>query len=201
MPLRDTQRSRIVAWLKILLPLAALALLSTLFLLSRTVDPTQSIPLSRSDLEDRARDQQITAPSFAGATREGHLVSFTADTAKLDSDNSGRVIADRLSAQIDLTGGAQITFASRHGTVDDEAGLAMLDGDVVVTSSTGYRVETDTLTSRMRDIAAETAGTVTAEGPPGRFSAGKMALSSDDQTGDVHLLFTNGVKLIYDPRN
>ena len=201
MPLRDTQRSRIVAWLKILLPLAALALLSTLFLLSRTVDPTQSIPLSRSDLEDRARDQQITAPSFAGATRERNLVSFTADTAKLDPDNSGRVIADRLSAQIDLTGGAQITFASRHGTVDDEAGLAMLDGDVVVTSSTGYRVETDTLTSRMRDIAAETAGTVTAEGPPGRFSAGKMALSSDDQTGDVHLLFTNGVKLIYDPRN
>ena len=41
-------RSRIVAWLRVLLPLAALAILSTLFLLGRKPDPDDAIPMPRS---------------------------------------------------------------------------------------------------------------------------------------------------------
>jgi lipopolysaccharide export system protein LptC len=33
------------------------------------------------------------------------------------------------------------------------------------------------------------------------LDAGKMTMTSDPQSGDVHLFFTNGVKLIYDPGN
>ena len=43
--------SRMVAIFKVLLPLAALAILSTLFLLSRTIDPTTTIPFADQDFE------------------------------------------------------------------------------------------------------------------------------------------------------
>lgn len=198
---RDGLRTRVINWLKILLPITALALLSTLFLLSRTVDPTKSIPVSRADLESRTGSQQITEPSFAGATEEGHLVSFIATQAKVDPDRPERVIAETIAAQIDLLNGTRINITSLIGTVDDTDGTAILEGDVVLTSSTGYRVTTELLTTSMREIAAESGGPISGNGPPGNLDAGKMSLASDPMTGEVHLLFTNGVKLIYDPRN
>ena len=51
----DNVHSRVVGWLKILLPLAALALLSTLFLFSRGSDPTANLPFSETELNEIAR--------------------------------------------------------------------------------------------------------------------------------------------------
>jgi lipopolysaccharide export system protein LptC len=62
-------------------------------------------------------------------------------------------------------------------------------------------VQTEELVTSMHEIAAESSGPITGNGPPGQLEAGSMTMTSDPQTGDVHLLFTNGVKLIYDPRN
>ena len=201
MAMRDRLRSRIINWLKILLPLTALGLLSTLFLVSRTIDPTRSIPLSRADLENRTGSQQITEPNFSGVTEDGHRVAFVATNARIDPEQTERVLANSIVARIDLLEGGQIDITSRTGNVNDTDGLAILEGDVVLTSSTGYRIETQQLTTQMREIAAETAGAITGDGPPGTLDAGKMVMTTDAQTGDVHLLFTNGVKLIYDPKN
>lgn len=201
MALRTSLRSRVINWLKILLPLTALGLLSTLFLLSRTIDPTRPIPADRADLESRTGSQQITEPTFAGTTEEGHLVAFVATNARVDPEQSERVIADTMAAQIDLNAGGRINITSLLGTVNDLTGVAILEGDVVLTSSTGYRIETDELTTRMREVAAESAGPIAGTGPPGKLDAGKMTMTSDPDTGDVHLFFTNGVKLIYDPEN
>ncbi|MEO0504251.1 MAG: hypothetical protein AAFZ14_13070, partial [Pseudomonadota bacterium] len=66
--------SRFVAWLKVLLPLAALALLSTLFLLSRNTDPIAAVPFADDELLDRVRDEQITGPFFSGTTTDGDRV-------------------------------------------------------------------------------------------------------------------------------
>ena len=201
MALRDSLRSRVISWLKILLPLTALALLSTLFLLSRTIDPTRPIPASRADLESRTGSQQITEPTFAGKTDDGHLVSFVATNARVDPKQPERVIANTMAAQIDLAEGGRINITSRLGTVSDAEGIAILEGDVVLTSSTGYRVQTELLTTSMRAIAAESGGAISGTGPTGDLDAGKMIMTSDPESGDVHLLFTNGVKLIYVPRN
>lgn len=201
MALHDDLRSRIVSWLKILLPLTALGLLSTLFLFSRTVDTNRSIPTSRADLENRTGTQQITAPSFAGVTEEGHALTFVAQSAQIDPEQAERVLTDNLVTQIDLLDGARIDITALAGNVHDGDGVAILTGDVILTSSTGYRIETEQLTTRMREIAAESTSEITGEGPPGRLDAGKMSMTTDAQTGDVHLLFTNGVKLIYDPQN
>ena len=58
------RRSVIVAWLRVLLPLGALAVLSTLFLLSRKPDPDAAIPYARVDAEALARQPRVTAPSL-----------------------------------------------------------------------------------------------------------------------------------------
>ena len=57
--MKGDRHSRVVSWLKVLFPLIALALLSTLFLLSRAIDPGQAIPFAEKEVQDRRKHQQI----------------------------------------------------------------------------------------------------------------------------------------------
>lgn len=189
-----------VSWLKILLPLAALAILSTLFLLSRSVDPRNAIPFSQLDIDDRIGGQQMTALAFSGASTEGHLIGFTATAARPDAANPDRVLTEQPAAIIDLTTGTRLTLQAQHGTVDEPADLATLTGAVRLTSSLGYDITSAALTAALTRLAVTSPGPVQGSGPPGQFSAGAMVLDSDPATGQARLLFTGGVRLVYDPQ-
>ncbi|MEO1705162.1 MAG: hypothetical protein AAFR50_07490, partial [Pseudomonadota bacterium] len=69
--------STAVGALKVVLPLAALGLLSTLFIFSGEVDPSQSIPYAELNVEQLAEEQRVTAPYLAGVTPDGAAVTFT----------------------------------------------------------------------------------------------------------------------------
>lgn len=198
---RENLYSRVVAWLKILLPLTALVILSTLFLFSRSIDPTSTIPYADIDLEERARDRQVTAPFLAGATENGDLISFQASYAIPDPAIENRAIAQDVEARIALTSGTLLTFNADTGILDDPKDQAELRGRVIITSTTGYVVRTTQLTTGIREIRAETAGEVAASGPPGEFTAGKMLLRTAEGGKDAQLFFTNGIKLVYLPQN
>ncbi len=196
--LRDDLYSQVVSWLKLLLPLAALALLSTLFMLSSKVE-YGDVPVAQRDLANRASNQQITAPYYTGATDDGALVSMTATSAKPDPSAPGRVSADGLWTRIDLADGTVLTFRADSALIDEPEDSAQLEGNVKIVSSNGYVVETSGLRAAMRAVRAESTGPVTADGPAGTLDAGKLQITSDAASGDVHLVFTNGVKLVYDP--
>ena len=66
----DTARARLIGAMKLALPLAALALLSTLFLFARTVNPEGALPIATVNLSERARDEQLTLPRIR-ANRAG----------------------------------------------------------------------------------------------------------------------------------
>ena len=189
--------SRLVAWMKILLPLLALAILSTLFLVSRTIDPTQSIPYADVDVEGLARDQRIGAPAYSGVTADGAAISIEAKSARPE-DSGKRMIAVDPSARIDLPGGRSFTLSAGNGTIDQTAGLASLDGGTVIASSDGYRIETGALTARLDRTRVESAGPVAGTAPFGSLDAGSLVLKQTPD-GSYVLLFEGGVKLIYRP--
>lgn len=193
--------SRVIAWMKILLPLAALGLLSTLFLISRTVDPTQQVIVDEIDLEQRAHEQGVTNPSFAGVTGGGDEVMFQAERARPDLSNPERLIADTVMARFRLTEGTIVDITSEHADMHQSNFTASLDGNVTVTTSNGYLIHTDRIDARYDYLHAETPGPVEGSGPPGEITAGKMRLVSNEETGIAELVFTDGVKLIYKPNS
>lgn len=191
--------SRVIAWMKILLPLAALGLLSTLFLISRTVDPTQQVIIDEFDLEQRAHEQGVTNPSFAGVTNGGDEVMFQAERARPDLSNPERLIADTVMARFRLTEGTIIDITSDHADMNQGKFTASLDGNVTVETSNGYLVNTGRIDARYDYLFAETPGPVEGSGPPGEITAGKMRLIDNEETGTAELVFTDGVKLVYKP--
>ena len=192
--------SRLVAWLKVLLPLAALALLSTVFLLSRSVDPTAKIPFSDGDVTERVRGQQVTRPFFSGTTPDGDDITVSAERVRPGGPGIPAE-ADRIDTRIIMADGVRLNLVADAATVDFDTDQARFAGDVRLTSTSGFVVTTDRLHTALTTIEGETPGKVEATGPLGDLTAGAMRFSEKNRGGPIHMLFTNGVKLIYDPQN
>lgn len=192
-------RSRLVALFKVLLPLAALAILSTLFMLSRSVDPTAKIPFAEAEMAERMRDQQVTSPFFSGTTEKGDEIIVTAGLARPGGAGAPADASD-LTARIIMADGVRITLTADTGLVAVDRNLATFSGNVEITTTTGLVVLTDLLNAELDGISGNTPGTVTVTGPFGDFTAGQMQISEISDGGPLHMLFKNGVKLVYDPK-
>ena len=78
----DNLHSRLVAVLKVALPLIALGILSSLFLLSGRIDPEDAIPYAEVDVAARLREPRMTDAGFAGVTADGAALTLNAAEAK-----------------------------------------------------------------------------------------------------------------------
>lgn len=189
--------SQAVALLKVILPLLALGLLSTLFLFSQSREPAMSIPFSDALRQGEIADQQLGAPSFAGTTNRGDMLTMTASRARPDGE--GRIVADDLSARLILSDGSDIRLSSQTATLVDATNEAELRGGVTIESSTGYVLTTEGLVSSITETAARSLGPVQGYGPVGTLEAGQLNVVPTENGTDVQLRFTGGVKLIYEP--
>lgn len=189
--------SQLVGWLKILLPLAALMLLSTLFLFSRNTGTTNEIPFA--DIDAAAAEQRIAAPRFSGLTSTGDTLQISAEAARPDAAGGPQVTIDRPRLSLDATDGTTLRVTAGSGMVDTVAQTAQLSGLARLETSSGYVMETKGLQADL------TTGTVTSDGalevhtPFGQLQAGQVTFQAG--TGDTgqQMNFTNGVKLVYTP--
>lgn len=196
-------RTRIVRWLRVLLPLLALVILSTMFLFSRQPGTEPQIPYADVDAEQMARDPRMIAPEYAGVTPDGaELTLRAAQVAPAGADSAGS--ASQLA----------LNWKARDGLVADltapEVGMdtdrISLSGGVHMATSSGWVVDApriDAATDRSRILADDG---IRAIAPFGELTAGAMELAPAAPQGDGAasdagsiLNFTGGVRLIYRP--
>ncbi|EYD73949.1 hypothetical protein Rumeso_04546 [Rubellimicrobium mesophilum DSM 19309] len=189
------RRSRVVAWAKVLLPLAALALLSTVFLVARGPGSEVEIPFAR--IEEIAKEPRMDKPRLAGVTEDGTTLALTANriTPLPDRPDTFALTAPRLETRSPEGGEARLAAGS--GEVDGPSRSLRLSGGVHVEAEPGIVVETPELTA---DLATGTlvAGAVTAESPMGSIVAGALTLEQGEGNG-ARLVFNRGVRLLYQP--
>ena len=187
-------RSRIVRWLRVILPLAALAILSVLFLIARAPE-TGPIPYAEGRLEDLARAPGMTAPQFSTVTPGGATVTLTAAAAVPEASGETGTARD-IALDWRERGGLTLTLSAAEAAV--KGGHLSFSGDVDLRLSSGWRlaaarIEADTETEV---LTAPDAVAVTA--PFGELTAGAMRLSRAADGRQV-LELNRGVRLIYRP--
>ncbi|MGI9394964.1 MAG: LPS export ABC transporter periplasmic protein LptC [Boseongicola sp.] len=192
--------SRFIFWMKVLLPLAALAILSTLFLVSETLDPEKAIPYADVDVRQLVLELGITEPTFGGVTSGGAKISMSASSVRPSDASQQRFVGEELVAQVELPKGTRIDIASPNGVIDSERREAILDGGARLVTSQGYTIETERLKSRYDIVLVESAGIVSATGPGGQITAGRMTLKREPESGGYQIVFQDGVRLIYMPQ-
>lgn len=193
--------SRLVGWLKVALPLMALALLSTLFLVADRIDPSDAIPYAEVDVEDLVSDPRMSAPAYAGTTSDGAAITVSAASARPAGQDSG-ARASAVSASLDMPDGGKAQMTAAEAKIDDASGLLALTGGVSIATSSGYTMTTDSMTARLDRSELTGPGPVSAVGPPGQITAQGFTLtrhpSAEGEDGYL-LVFSGGVKLIYQP--
>ncbi len=197
----DNAWSRWVSWLKILLPLLALAMLSSIFLVSRNIDPTATLPYTDIDIEARAREPRLTAPQFSGVLEDGGLITVNASDIRPDLANPGSGNARDLRARLAAPDGAVTDIAGNEGLIDTEAGKYEMAGDVTITTSAGYRVAAPHMAGSLTTPDVNASGGVVTDGPMGRITSETMQLRPDAAPGKYLLVFKGGVRLVYHPVN
>lgn len=196
--------SRFVGFAKIVLPLAALAILSSLFLFSKTNDPGKGLRLFDGDLSEFASKERITAPRFAGMTPSGVTIQISAEEASPRGTGGPAFDATDLFARIEMPDGNVVEVIAPLGSIDGLTDMSELTGGIILKTTGGYYAKTHGLTFALNALDIASQGEISATTPIGDMQAGQMTLSlakptHDDEEPSYDLVFKNGVKLIYKP--
>ncbi|MBY6201533.1 LPS export ABC transporter periplasmic protein LptC [Maritalea mobilis] len=195
--------STVVMGLKLTLPLAALALLSTLFLFSNPPDPEQAIPYAEVDVEELAREQRLTQPRFAGVLEDGRELTLVADAAtpSFDADRTRTeaIATENVSGRMALPDGDVLTLDAASGYIDLAGQVADLFGGVTATTELGYRLVTEEIHVLLAQTGLSTDTDVEITGPGITLTAGAMEVTGPSEGAVVS--FTGGVRLLYQPEN
>ena len=189
--------STIVTWVKVALPLLALALLSTLFLFSRTPDPDAAIPFADVDVAQIAREQRLSQPRFAGTLDDGREVTLIADSAIPSEEDLNQIALSGIEGRVGLSGVDYLVVTAVDGVLNLVDQRASLEGDVEVVTSQGYRLSSDAMSISIGEFRIVSPGEVMATGPGFDLTAGTMELFGPNDA--AVLSFTGGVRLLYEP--
>ncbi len=130
---------RLIGWLKIVLPLVALAILSTLFLIARTIDLTMPspTPMWTSKTDSRAAHDRTDL-------RRGHggWSALTLAAAEAPSSRFRRCtgVAETLTGVLETPDGARTTLRLQRPRIDTTAREITLSGGVRLVSSSGWQI-------------------------------------------------------------
>lgn len=192
--------SRYVRLMKIALPIVAILLIVLIFLSGRERGGVVDLRTA-ADGSALAVGLQLENPRFAGMTKRGEPYVLTALTAVPDGAMPNLIDLDQPTGEITLSDQRKLTVTSRAGQMYRTDERLDLEGNVVLQTSDGYRVETDRVEMDMGQKTAVAPGALRATGPRGSIRANKVRV---DQTGEddgsATIWFDGDVKVLFRPK-
>ena len=189
--------SKTVYVLKIVLPLIAMAMLASLFLLSRSqTDTPAALPFSASDLDARIREQRISGPIYNGTNAAGDDISLSAGKIipQITPDSMGQMTD--LAIKVATAAGTEFGILAQLGEYDSKTTNVSLRGRVDLTTSSGYQVTSPSVTFDPRHSNLIAQGPIAGHGPNMTLTAGKLEISRPPETESLQIRFTQGIKVI-----
>ena len=188
----DDGYSAFVAWVKTLLPIAALGMLSTIFLFSGKIDVTKSLPYA-----EIVREQRITKPYFTTISENGTEVALSAAYASADPNITDNYNVSEPSIVLKSKTGRRTQITAGFGKMNSTSQQAIVSQGVSVTGTPKFWFKTNKLSVSFERATVSSNGFFEGVTPIGAIKAGKMfmQMAADDR----QIVFTNGVQLIYQP--
>ncbi|MFV0245217.1 MAG: LPS export ABC transporter periplasmic protein LptC [Qingshengfaniella sp.] len=198
----DNAYSRAVATAKLVLPLVALGVISTLFLFSRPAQQSSEMPFPDLTVLDLAREQRLGTPIFSGVTPAGTQITLLAESVRPDAQAEDLVHASALNAQLLTPDGLSYRINAETGEIDRTRLITTFRDNVTIDTSDGYHLNTQVLAVTSDLSRVESLADVRVTGPLGTLRAHRMRLTRNPETGaEARLVFTGGVQLLYTPRS
>ncbi|WP_424967190.1 MULTISPECIES: hypothetical protein [unclassified Dinoroseobacter] len=200
MPRADNRYSQFVSAAKIILPLAGLGLMSSLFLISGAGDTQQEIPFSEVELEEIVEGQRIFQPRYQTVLDDGSELELVAESARPLLTNPNQFMANEISGRVFALDGLQVDIRAARGVVDNATDTVRVEGGLRLSRTDGFVLSAEGAEARLDGQTAQSRGDVIVLGPGITLNAGSAEYRRDPESGAAQLLFTQGVKLVYTPQ-
>ena len=184
--------SQFVGFLKVTLPLAALILMSTVFLFARAPRPETTIPYA--EIQEIAREPGLSGAQFSGVADDGSVISLTARNTRPVGDI---ITADTLLAGIDTVDGTRIDISAGTGEINNSAQTARLTGLARMVTSNGYEMETAGFTANFSTGRIVSEGALEVQAPFGALAAGNLVIETPEGTDEQVMLFQSMSKELF----
>ncbi len=190
--------------MRLLLPLGAVVLLSTIFLLARNIDAERAVEMSGLDVETLTMGPRIGAARIAGVTQDDIAMTIHAASIRSDSDlesNEPLLLSlDAPQGRLDFDDARRVWFEASAGRIDQDADAMLMDGDVMLETSDGYRLRMPVLQAALSQVDVRGSGGIRGDGPSGEITADRLHLTRPATARAGYLLaFEGNVRLIYLP--
>ena len=190
--------------LRLILPLGAVVLLSTVFLVSRSIDPQRAIDMADVDITELTREPRIGTARVAGVTRDETVLLIEAAAVRsvsdLDMTGGLHLTLDQPVGEMKFPATRTVWFQAQHGEIEAERDRLHMRGDVMLQTSEGYDLRMPELVSALQTTHVTGIGGVEGAGPPGTLSADRLELRPKSGAENGYLLALKGnVRLIYLP--
>lgn len=182
--------TRLVGLAKIALPVAGVALLSGLFLLSGGDERTA---LPSPEAQGAAEEGRLSAPVHAGMSESGDAVEISAGVARPEAGEPRRIDAEVVRARIRTPAGTLIDLRAPRGLIDTRAGRARLEGGLALTTSTGLAAQTEAMALDLGAGRGVSDGAVRGTAPMGDLEAGALVIEGE------RAVMGAGVRLVFEP--
>ena len=169
--------------------------MSTVFLFARA--PSQESAIPYAELEEIAQESRLTGAHLSGVAQDGSVIEINARSASPQNDI---ISVETMTALIESRDGTRTNISAGAGEIDNAARTATLTGLARIQTSNGFNMETAGVTTDLNSGRIITNGPLEVQAPFGLLTAGQLIIETpDNATGQV-MIFQNGVRLIYDPK-
>jgi lipopolysaccharide export system protein LptC len=189
--------SRFIGLLRYLLPAIALCLIALVVLWPQLIGGAGGLiaPIFANAEIDGADVMLMHNPRYVGRTRDAEPYELTAASAYVDPKKPSHIHLEQLAAELTPASKRDLRLVALSGLYNRAADKLDLDGDIALTTSDGYRFETQR--ARINLQAGRVVGNqpVAGWGPTGTLSADRFEIHDSGQL----LRFEGRVKVTLPP--
>lgn len=184
-PFKKTEVNRaytsFVRWMRILLPLSALALIAIVFAwpdMEKKIEPVRKEEILPKAIKAQ---NELIKPRFESTDRKKQPFTVTAVTARQNEENPELVYLEKPVADMLLNNGARVSGKADKGIYEQQTEKLFLEGHVRLLHDSGYELEAEEMRIDMKTREAFSDKAVYVHGPAGTVKAvGLKALSQEE---------------------
>lgn len=188
---KSKRHSNMVRGMRLLLPIAALAVIVVIMAWKSDNNPVTAVPREQISPQTVSQNELIN-PKFQSQDNSGQPYSITANKATQNAEDMNTLLLQKPVADMTLKSGGAVKVTATNGQYKQEQKGLALDGNVTVHHNSGYEIQTEKMNVDVTGQIITSDTPVTGHGPQADISATGLNVNGDSKI----VIFNGPAKLI-----